>query len=213
MFKKRKRTRDDTVSRNPVAEIEEVDPLILSSKKLHKEKKDESSTLLNTFESTKSVKPTVYGGDATAAVDIDGNVPPPSRKVGPMKAPSNLRTTVRFDYQADICKDYKETGYCGYGDNCKFMHDRGDYKSGWELEKEWASKKKEEKVEPIAAKSKPFGCHICCQPFVPPVVVTLCKHYFCQQCAFQHYATSAKCATCNKQTKGVFNISEPPNEK
>jgi hypothetical protein len=40
----------------------------------------------------------------------------------------------RFDYQPDICKDYKETGFCSYGDSCKFMHDRGDYKSGWELE-------------------------------------------------------------------------------
>lgn len=39
-----------------------------------------------------------------------------------------------FDYQPDICKDYKETGFCSYGDSCKFMHDRGDYKSGWELE-------------------------------------------------------------------------------
>ena len=48
----------------------------------------------------------------------------------PMKSVENLRVTVRFDYQPDICKDYKETGYCGYGDNCKFMHDRGDYKTG-----------------------------------------------------------------------------------
>lgn len=32
-------------------------------------------------------------------------------------------------------QDYKETGYCGYGDACKFIHDRGDYKSGWELER------------------------------------------------------------------------------
>lgn len=22
-------------------------------------------------------------------------------------------------------------------DSCKFLHDRSDYKSGWELEKEW----------------------------------------------------------------------------
>ena len=41
----------------------------------------------------------------------------------------------RFDYQPDICKDYKETGYCGYGDACKFVHDRGDYKSGWEIDR------------------------------------------------------------------------------
>lgn len=46
-----------------------------------------------------------------------------------------MRMTVRFDYQPDICKDYKETGFCGYGDACKFVHDRGDYKSGWELDR------------------------------------------------------------------------------
>jgi len=56
---------------------------------------------------------------------------------GPIRAPAFVRSTARFDYQPDICKDYKETGFCGYGDNCKFLHDRGDYKSGWQLEKEW----------------------------------------------------------------------------
>lgn len=134
---------------------------------------------------------------------------------GPLRASTNVRMTVRFDYQPDICKDYKETGYCGCelcpacvarwpsllcspvlalaatsvgqtahaaavlqpcmpggrggtpvpamafagflaacichtphcpppptlpparadGDACKFMHDRGDYKSGWELDR------------------------------------------------------------------------------
>ena len=53
-----------------------------------------------------------------------------ARAKGPMRAPSNLRATVRWDYQPDICKDYKETGYCGFGDSCKFMHDRSDYKHG-----------------------------------------------------------------------------------
>ena len=56
---------------------------------------------------------------------------------GPLRAPSFLRATCRFDYAPDICKDYKETGFCGWGDNCKFLHDRGDYKSGWQMEKEW----------------------------------------------------------------------------
>lgn len=32
---------------------------------------------------------------------------------GPLRASTNVRMTVRFDYQPDICKDYKETGYCG----------------------------------------------------------------------------------------------------
>ncbi len=28
-------------------------------------------------------------------------------------------------------------GYCGFGDSCKFLHDRSDYKHGWQLEREW----------------------------------------------------------------------------
>ena len=39
----------------------------------------------------------------------------PHRKYGPIRAPAYLRSTVRWDYQPDICKDYKETGYCGFG--------------------------------------------------------------------------------------------------
>ena len=34
---------------------------------------------------------------------------------GPIRAPAHLRATVRWDYQPDICKDYKETGFCGFG--------------------------------------------------------------------------------------------------
>jgi len=56
-----------------------------------------------------------------------------------MRAPAHLRATVRWDYQPDVCKDYKETGFCGFGDSCKFMHDRGDYKHGWQLEREEAN--------------------------------------------------------------------------
>eukprot|EP00116_Pleurobrachia_bachei_P005164 sb/3465426/ len=59
-------------------------------------------------------------------------------KAGPIRRPDHLRATVRWDYAPDVCKDYKETGFCGFGDSCKFMHDRSDYKSGWQLEREWA---------------------------------------------------------------------------
>lgn len=64
---------------------------------------------------------------------------------GPMRASANVRLTFIMDYKPDICKDYKETGYCGYGDGCKFMHDRGDYKQGWQLDKEWEMKEKAKK--------------------------------------------------------------------
>lgn len=120
---------------------------------------------------------------------------------GPLRASAHIRVSARFDYQPDICKDYKETGYCGYGDSCKFMHDRGDYKSGWQMEKDWEEAEKARKRnlalggddmdEGVADQSDeddedslPFACFICRQPFVDPVV-TRCKHYFCEHCALR----------------------------
>ncbi|GAB4861604.1 hypothetical protein Ancab_036855 [Ancistrocladus abbreviatus] len=64
---------------------------------------------------------------------------------GTLRASAHIRVSARFDYQPDICQDYKETGSCGYGDACKFMHDQGDYKSGWQLEKEWEEAEKARK--------------------------------------------------------------------
>ena len=32
-------------------------------------------------------------------------------------------------------------------DTCKFLHDRSDYKSGWELEKEWEEKQNSKEGE------------------------------------------------------------------
>ena len=61
---------------------------------------------------------------------------------GPLRATTFVRTTARFDYQPDICKDYKETGFCGFGDTCIYLHDRGDSKSGWQMEAEYEEKKK-----------------------------------------------------------------------
>lgn len=120
---------------------------------------------------------------------------------GPLRASAHIRASTRFDYQPDICKDYKETGYCGYGDSCKFMHDRGDYKSGWQMEREWDEAEKVRKRnlalreageevddddgdEDEDDDSLPFACFICRQPFVDPVV-TKCSHYFCEHCALK----------------------------
>jgi len=67
--------------------------------------------------------------------------------LGPTRGMSNVRMTMRIEYwgtsgEGGICKDYKETGYCGFGDSCKFLHDRSDYKAGWQLEKEWEDQQK-----------------------------------------------------------------------
>ncbi|CEP09297.1 hypothetical protein [Parasitella parasitica] len=137
--------------------------------------------------------------------------------VGPQRAPANLRVTQRFDYQPDICKDYKETGFCGYGDTCIFLHDRGDYKTGWQLEKEWEEASKN-KAQPADANKYaisddsdddelPFACLICRQEFTDPVV-TRCGHYFCETCAIKNYQKSPKCFACGAPTQGVFNTAK-----
>ena len=80
---------------------------------------------------------------------------------GPIKAPTNIRTTCRFDYQPDVCKDYKDTGFCGFGDTCIYLHDRGDTLSGWQLEQQWQQEqqeiKKKQQQEQIDAFIKGSG--------------------------------------------------------
>lgn len=61
---------------------------------------------------------------------------------GPSRSLAGGKSSSRFDYQMDVCKDYKESGYCGFGDSCKFLHDRSDYKSGWQVEAEWNTEQK-----------------------------------------------------------------------
>jgi RING finger protein 113A len=152
---------------------------------------------------------------------------------GPMRAPTNVRTTMRIDYQPDLCKDYKDTGYCGYGDACKFMHDRGDYLTGWQLEKQWQAQQAERKrrfmegggpgedgvaqteAELAAAHAKrkedelPWGCLICRGPFVS-AVETRCKHYFCEGCALRRYNVEKVkvCFACMQPTNGIFNVAK-----
>ncbi|XP_017781901.1 PREDICTED: RING finger protein 113A [Nicrophorus vespilloides] len=130
---------------------------------------------------------------------------------GPIRAPANLRATVRWDYQPDICKDYKETGFCGFGDSCKFLHDRSDYKHGWQLEKEWQAGEygqdsDDDKKYEIDSDGDdfPFKCCLCRESFVNPIV-TKCKHYFCEECALKQYKKTTRCFACNAQTNGVFN--------
>lgn len=153
---------------------------------------------------------------------------------GPIQAPTNIRTTCRFDYQPDICKDYKETGFCGYGDTCIYMHDRGDFLTGWQLENCWYEKKIEEEEKRVKEIEKfnnaimdgkpksddysidyelenikdqiPFACYFCRDVFKDPVV-TICQHYFCHACVMMEAKNkkSMLCPICKRDTNNIFN--------
>ena len=148
---------------------------------------------------------------------------------GPIRAPSFVRNTCRFDYQPDVCKDYKDTGFCGYGDSCKFMHDRGDYKTGWQLEAEYQRQKERDKEREMlgklgepdsddereanrfrvgaGAEELPFACHLCRGPFKDPMMTT-CGHYYCASCASAHFREkNTRCPICEKQTYGMLNAA------
>ncbi|WVF73166.1 pre-mRNA-splicing factor CWC24 [Kwoniella sp. CBS 6097] len=127
-------------------------------------------------------------------------------KTGPIRATANVRTITLMDYQPDVCKDYKETGFCGYGDSCKFLHDRGDYLAGWQMDKldpgAQAVVEEEDEEEEV-----PFACLICRKPFTQPVV-TRCGHYFCMACAAKRFQKSPKCYACGAPTSGIFNTAD-----
>ncbi|EPE04602.1 pre-mrna splicing factor cwc24 [Ophiostoma piceae UAMH 11346] len=155
----------------------------------------------------------------------------PQRSVGPVKAPTNIRTVTVTDYSPDVCKDYKQTGFCGFGDNCKFLHMREDYKQGWQLDNEWeavtkgkknlggtivasaanrgkASKDEEEEDEDEQLlRDIPFACIICRESYKQPIV-TRCGHYFCERCALTRYRRDPSCAACGVATTGVFNTAK-----
>ena len=161
-----------------------------------------------------------YKGAAGYKSFIQKNPDAPSRNVGPVKAPTNIRTITVTDFAPDVCKDYKQTGFCGFGDSCKFLHAREDYKQGWELDKDWEIGSKNKKKGGQAAKNLadaqdseeedaalegiPFACIICKKSYTNPIV-TKCGHYFCEACALQRYRKNPSCAACGAGTSGVFN--------
>ena len=139
-------------------------------------------------------------------------------KLGPIRATQFMRSSVRWDYAPDICKDYKETGFCTFGDSCKFLHDRSDYKHGWELERDWEEGKlKESKEDEFLISSEeddeedlPFACFICRQDFVDPMK-TKCNHYFCEICAINNCKKT--CPVCGAKTNGILTYARDLQKK
>ncbi|KAK4133416.1 hypothetical protein BT67DRAFT_442861 [Trichocladium antarcticum] len=87
-----------------------------------------------------------YKGLAHQTRYVARNPDAPRRGVGPIKAATNIRTVTITDMAPDVCKDYRQTGFCGFGDGCKFLHAREDYAHGWQLDKEWEAVTRGKKV-------------------------------------------------------------------
>ena len=151
--------------------------------------------------------------------------------VGPQKLNSNVRTITVTDFAPDVCKDYKQTGFCGFGDSCKFLHAREDYKQGWQLDRDWEVNTKGKKLtgRTVASadraannnndldendekllESIPFACIICKKAYSSPII-TKCNHYFCEACALKRYRKDPSCAACGTGTGGVFNVAKKLN--
>ena len=160
----------------------------------------------------------IYRGMNAYDSYVEKREQPKAMRTGPVKGTTNVRQMAIMDYQPNICKDYKETGYCGYGDNCIYLHDRGDYKSGWQIERDWEeSRKREREMKMMASDNEeeedeplddlPFACMICRGDFKQPVL-TLCGHYFCENCAISHHRNfKNRCFVCNENTKGILNAA------
>ena len=168
----------------------------------------------------------VYKGAANYQSFIQKNPTAPSRQVGPVRASANVRTITVTDFAPDVCKDYKQTGFCGFGDSCKFLHAREDYKQGWQLDREWENVAKgrpggghvtssrvkgaaeedgdDDADEEALLEGIPFACVICKESYKSPIV-TRCGHYFCEACALKRYKKTPSCAACGSGTNGVFN--------
>lgn len=180
-------------------------------------------------ESTASEPDGTYKGAANYQSFIQKNPDAPTKQFGPIKAPTNVRTVTVMDFAPDVCKDWKQTGFCGFGDSCKFLHAREDYKQGWELDRDWeigtkgkqlsgrvvsqrkgAGKTAEDDAdedEDELLESIPFACIICRRPYQNPII-TKCGHYFCESCALQRYRKNPSCAACGAGTGGVFNVAK-----
>ncbi|EDR26395.1 RING finger protein 113A, putative [Entamoeba dispar SAW760] len=137
---------------------------------------------------------------------------------------THFKKNCRYDYQPEICKDFYETGYCGYGENCKFIHDRSLTKSSLTLEREFeenrkheAQKKTEElmkeqkeadeiKLQKEKEQKKETICPKCQKKYneeKTPMIMK-CGDWICSDCAIG----CKKCPVCNTSTGGVFKAAK-----
>lgn len=216
MFKKRtvKKNEGGTVSK-PKRKLDVDDFESDSDDGLEKEIKSSSQTIKKRKPMNSTKKPTrdvehglsSVNSNALSNPSLDNATTDKStreKSVGPMKPPPiSIKTTTITDFQPDVCKDFLQTGYCGYGDTCKFLHIRDELKQRKPIEKEWETVGVQ--LKPDKSKEQaPYRCVICSKDYVLPVK-TECNHLFCQKCFMNRYKNLSKpnCFICGKDTGGV----------
>lgn len=150
--------------------------------------------------------------------DADLRAPAPSERERPARptgAPPDAVAgasafTVRVDYAPDLCKDYLETGYCGFGDSCKFLHDRGDYKMGWQMGD--SDQQQQHYFVGDDSEDSDVACHLC-RGKESLVSLAECQHVFCRPCVVEHLrakqqphhrAPVLRCPRCKQAIGGSF---------
>lgn len=118
----------------------------------------------------------------------------------PQRVPQYVEATAVVDYQPDVCKDFWLTGYCGYGDTCKFLHIRDELRQTVPLKKDWQVKR--DSLDNDNGKISP-QCPICQQKYTLPVE-TECHHLYCKRCYLHRFKKDKTCLVCGKETSGVI---------
>jgi len=123
------------VASNVGAKRKTFAPLTASTKEQQSHDDTTNPLAISSATSTRSVTSNSGNASQQAAVDVSADQLERRKVRGPTKpTAANVRAISMMDYKPDICKDYKQTGFCSFGDSCKFLHDRGDYALGWQVE-------------------------------------------------------------------------------
>eukprot|EP00127_Corallochytrium_limacisporum_P003967 Clim_evm16s156 gene=Clim_evmTU16s156 len=137
-----------------------------------------------------------------------GSEGPKTAKRSAQQENSTLRRMEFVDQQKIICKDFKETGFCGFGDTCQFLHDRTDLSKGMSIDRNWdVTSRTRAKTISGEMDVAPSVCPLCRRSFLRPVV-TACQHYFCEGCIIKRATESSRnavCPVCKKSLNLVFN--------